>query len=270
MELRAAMTVIDGGLERAGEGLLGGVLALVTGGGSGIGAAVVSALRGAGATVLIAERDESAGDAVAAGFEGGVASVKLDVSDAEGFEALAAELVRAGRVPGVLVNNAGIGRVGSLDTATASDLDAMHAVNVRGVFNGCKAFVPRMRAAGGGSVVNMASVGGVVGIRDRLAYCASKFAVVGLTKAMALDEADSGVRVNCVCPGRVETPFVAARIAEYADPAAARAEMSATQALGRMAQPAEVAAAVLFLASGASSFVTGSALLVDGGWSAGR
>ena len=252
------------------DGPLRGRVALVTGGGSGIGLAVCRRLYAAGAGVVVAERDAEAGAAAATELGAGASAVTLDVSDPGAVDALASELAAAGVAIDILVNNAGIGRVGRLDVATAADLDAMHAVNVRGVFNGCKAFVPAMRERGGGAVVNLASVGGIVGIRDRLAYCASKFAVVGMTRAMALDEADSGVRVNCVCPGRVETPFVEQRIAEYDDPEAARREMSATQAVLRMGKPEEVAEAVLWLASDASSFVTGSALMIDGGWSAGR
>jgi NAD(P)-dependent dehydrogenase (short-subunit alcohol dehydrogenase family) len=110
----------------------------------------------------------------------------------------------------------------------------------------------------------------VVGIRDRLAYCTSKFAVVGLTKSMALDHAMDGIRINCICPGRVETPWVAQRLAEYPDPEKARREMTATQAVGRMGRPEEVAAAAVYLASDESSFVTGAAFMIDGGWSAGK
>ena len=121
-----------------------------------------------------------------------------------------------------------------------------------------------------GSIVNMASIGGIVGVRDRLAYCATKFAVVGMTKCVALDFADAGVRCNCICPGRVETPFVRERLAEYPDPQKAYEEMTATQLLRRMAAPAEVAAAALYLASDASAFVTGSSLILDGGWTAGK
>jgi len=118
-----------------------------------------------------------------------------------------------------------------------------------------------------GVVVNMASIGGVVAIADRLAYCTTKFAVVGFTKCLALDHAKDGIRAIAVCPGRVETPFVKKRIAEYPDPAKAYAEMSATQALGRMATPQEVAASVLYLASDEASFVTGTAFEIDGGFS---
>src|SRR5690242_11011979 len=121
-----------------------------------------------------------------------------------------------------------------------------------------------------GNIINLASIGGVVGIRDRVAYCTTKFAVVGLTKSMALDHAAAGIRVNCVCPGRIETPFVAARVREYPDPEAAYREMAATQALGRMGRPDEVAAAVVYLASDEAAFITGTAFIFDGGWSAGK
>jgi NAD(P)-dependent dehydrogenase (short-subunit alcohol dehydrogenase family) len=116
----------------------------------------------------------------------------------------------------------------------------------------------------------MASVGGVVAVRERLAYTTTKFAVVGMTKAFALDHSHSGVRFNCICPGRVETPFVRQRLAEYPDPEQAYRDMSATQLTGRMARPDEIAAAALYLAADASEMVTGSCLMVDGGWSAGK
>jgi NAD(P)-dependent dehydrogenase (short-subunit alcohol dehydrogenase family) len=178
-------------------------------------------------------------------------------------------LTRAGRLD-VLVNNAGVGHVGTLLQTEGADLDRLYAVNVRGVFNVSKAFLPSMLTRRAGTIINIASVGGVVGIRDRLAYCTSKFAVVGLTKSMALDHALDGVRVNCICPGRVETPWVAARLAEYPDPENARREMTMSQAVGRMGRPEEVAAAAVYLASDESAFVTGSAFMIDGGWSAGK
>jgi NAD(P)-dependent dehydrogenase (short-subunit alcohol dehydrogenase family) len=138
------------------------------------------------------------------------------------------------------------------------------------VFNFCKAFAPAMMERGRGSVVNMASIGGIVAVRDRLAYTVTKFAVVGLTKSLALDHSATGVRFNCICPGRVETPFVKKRLAESPDPELAYREMSATQLTGRMARPDEVAAAALYLAADESAMVTGSCLLIDGGWSAGK
>jgi NAD(P)-dependent dehydrogenase (short-subunit alcohol dehydrogenase family) len=129
-----------------------------------------------------------------------------------------------------------------------------------------KAAIGGMIARRAGVIINTASVAGTVAVRDRLAYTVTKFAVVGLTKAMALDHAKDGIRVNCLCPGRVETPFVMARLKEYPDPDAAYREMAATQGVGRMGRPEEIAAAALYLASDEAAFVTGSALMIDGGW----
>jgi 2-keto-3-deoxy-L-fuconate dehydrogenase len=194
----------------------------------------------------------------------------VDVSD-EGSVQRTAETFYAEQAHlDILVNNAGIGHVGTITQTTAADLDRLHGVNVRGVFNMAKAFLPRMLERKSGNIINLASIGGIVGIRDRLAYCTTKFAVVGLTKSMALDHATDGIRVNCICPGRVETPFVSARLKEYPDPEKAYREMSATQALGRMAKPDEIAHAALYLASDESAFITGTAFLIDGGWSAGK
>ncbi len=166
----------------------------------------------------------------------------------------------------ILVNNAGIGSVGTALTTTGAELDRLYAVNVRGMLNVTKVYLPEMVARGKGAIVNMASVAGLVGIQDRLAYATTKFAVVGMTKCMALDHAASGVRINCICPGRVETPWVSARVREYPDPEKAYKEMAATQAMGRMGKPEEIAAAALYLASDEASFVTGSAFAIDGGW----
>jgi NAD(P)-dependent dehydrogenase (short-subunit alcohol dehydrogenase family) len=149
-------------------------------------------------------------------------------------------------------------------------MDRLYAVNVRGMFNVTKAFLPRMIERGSGNIINLASIGGVVAVRDRLAYCTTKFAVVGFTKSIALDHATQGIRCNCICPGRVETPFVAARLKEYPNPEKAYQEMAATQAIGRMGKPEEIAHAAVYLASDESAFVTGAAFLIDGGWSAGK
>ncbi len=243
--------------------------ALITGAGSGIGQAMALTFATQGAQVIVVDRDEAAGTITMEQIHalGGQARfVLLDVSDA------AASLALAGRLPvlDVLVNNAGIGHVGNLLGTTALDLDQLHAVNVRGPFNLCKAFVPAMLERGRGSVINLASIGGVLGVRDRLAYTTSKHAVVGLTKALALDHSHTGVRFNSICPGRVETPFVKSRIAEYPDPEKAYQDMASTQLNGRMARPEEVAAAALYLAADESAMVTGSNLLIDGGWSAGK
>jgi len=242
--------------------------ALVTGAASGIGEAIAHALSRAGAAVVVADIDADNGERVAQACGAQAAGgrfISLNVADETNCERVADEI---GPID-ILVNNAGIGHVGTIEQTTASDLDRLYGVNVRGMFNVTKAFIGGMLARRSGRIVNMASIGGVLGIADRLAYCTTKFAVVGLTKSLAIDHATQGIRVNCVCPGRVETPFVTARLREYPDPDAAYRQMSATQAIGRMGRPEEIAAAVLYLASDEAAFVTGSALIIDGGWSAG-
>ena len=246
-----------------------GKVSLVTGAGSGIGQAIALLFARQGAFVWVADRNVTAGESTVAAIRaaGGKAeAIAVDVSDP------AATLALTARIPQVdlLVNNAGIGHVGNLLGTAAEDLDRLHAVNVRGPFNLCKAFVPGMLERRTGSVINLASIGGVLAVRDRLAYTITKHAVVGLTKALALDHSHTGVRFNAICPGRVETPFVKARIAEYPDPQKAYAEMASTQLNGRMARPEEIAAAALYLATDESAMVTGSTLLIDGGWSAGK
>ncbi|MFM8334838.1 MAG: SDR family NAD(P)-dependent oxidoreductase [Opitutaceae bacterium] len=223
----------------------------------------------AGAFVWVVDRDLAAAreNVEAIRFSGCKAdAAELDVSDAQ----MTLNLTQ--RIPAVeiLVNNAGIGHVGNLLSTGAEDLDRLHSVNVRGAFNLCKAFVPTMLERRRGSVINLASVGGVVGVRDRLAYTVSKHAVVGLTKALALDHSHTGVRFNAICPGRVETPFVRSRIEEYPDPEKAYHDMASTQLNGRMARPEEIAAAALYLAADESAMITGSNLMIDGGWSAGK
>jgi len=248
---------------------LDGKTALVTGAGSGIGEAIALCFAQQGAAVWVVDRDKPSGAATvdAIGKAGGKADFACaDVSDPEAVLALASRLPTLD----VLVNNAGIGHVGNLRGTSAADLDRMYSVNVRGPFNFCKAFVPAMLERRRGSVISIASIGGIVAVRDRLAYTISKFAVVGLTKSLALDHSHEGVRFNCICPGRVETPFVKVRLAEYPDPERAYREMASTQLNGRMARPGEIAAAALYLAADESEMVTGSSLMIDGGWSAGK
>lgn len=249
-------------------------IALVTGAASGIGEATALTLAKAGAFVYVADLDEANGERVATEIKndggGQAAFLRLDV--AENDECLkAANIVykNHGRLD-ILVNNAGIGHVGTIEQTNAADLDKLYAVNVRGMFSLTKAFIPKMIERQYGVIINTSSVGGLVAIKDRLAYCTTKFAVVGFTKCLALDHALQGIRANCICPGRVETPFVKARIAEYPDPQKAYAEMAATQAVGRMATPEEIAASVLYLASDEAAFVTGMALVIDGGFSVGK
>jgi NAD(P)-dependent dehydrogenase (short-subunit alcohol dehydrogenase family) len=248
-------------------------IAFVTGAGSGIGESIAQIFAQAGARVIVADINADAAEAVALNIQkaGGKAEfVRLDVSKEADCEIVAQKTLQAHGRLDVLVNNAGIGCVGTLLQSTVADLDRLYAVNVRGVFNVSKVFLAGMVQRKSGNIINMASIGGVVGMRDRVAYCTTKFAVVGLTKSMALDHSHLGIRVNCICPGRVETPFVKARLAEYPDPEKAYREMSATQLTGRMLRPDEVAGAALYLASEEAASVTGTCFMIDGGWSAGK
>ncbi|MEO8042897.1 MAG: SDR family oxidoreductase [Acidobacteriota bacterium] len=252
---------------------LTGKNALVTGAASGIGAAAARVLAAAGAKVYVADVDLDKGVAVAdeiveQGFN--AEFVELDVSNGASCSAAVSFVHNIDGRLDVLVNNAGIGHVGTILETTSEDLDRLFAVNVRGMFDLTKAFIGGMIEQKSGVIVNVASIGGVVAISERLAYCTTKFAVVGFTKCLALDHALQGIRANCVCPGRVETEFVKKRIAEYPDPERAYREMAASQAIGRMATPDEIAACVLYLASDEAAFVTGTALEIDGGFSVGK
>jgi 2-keto-3-deoxy-L-fuconate dehydrogenase len=248
-------------------------VALVTGAASGIGQSITEIFARAGAFVFVADRDSKGGAETVRRIEraGGQAEfMALDVTNEVECSAVAEHVHKTKGHLDILVNNAGIGHVGTILQTSGADMDRLYAVNVRGVFNLSKAFLPEMLMRKAGNIINLASIGGVVGIRDRLAYCTTKFAVVGMTKSMALDHAAEGIRVNCICPGRVETPFVSARLKEYPDPEKAYQDMASTQALGRMAKPEEIASAALYLASDESAFITGTPFLIDGGWSAGK
>jgi NAD(P)-dependent dehydrogenase (short-subunit alcohol dehydrogenase family) len=216
--------------------------ALVTGGGSGIGAAVVARLRSEGC------------EAVAADLRGG--DVELDVRDEE-------QVARVVRDVDVLVNAAGIGSTTSAPDTPLAIWEDVFAVNARGTFLCCKHAIVDMRERGGGSIVNVASVAGVIGLRNRAAYSASKGAVIALTRALAVDHVGEGIRVNAVAPGTVETPWVRRLVDEAGE---SLDELARRQLMGRLGTPDEVAEAVVYLAF--AEFVTGSVLTIDGGLTA--
>lgn len=252
---------------------LTGKVVLVTGAASGIGEAIVKTMASRNAFVYVADIDRENGTRVVAEIDdsGGEAKfLELNVtSESECIKGARTVHDEHGKLD-ILVNNAGIGHVGTIENTTGDDLDRLYAVNVRGMFDLTKAFIPGMLERRYGVIVNMSSVGGVAAVKERLAYCVTKFAVVGFTKCLALDHASDGIRANCICPGRVETPFVKARISEYPDPEKAYREMAASQAVGRMGTPEEIAAAALYLASDEAAFVTGTALLIEGGFTVGK
>lgn len=240
--------------------------ALVTGGGSGIGRAIAVRLAAEGAQVAVLERSAEAGDETLAEIRaaGGVARViAADVSSTEAMGAAFASLERLD----VLVNNAGIAHVGDVVTTTAADLDRIYAVNVKGVYHGLHFGVQKLLASGGGAIVNLASLASKVGLADRFAYGMSKGAVYTMTLSVARDFVSRGIRCNCICPARVHTPFVDGFIAKNYPGKEAEmfGKLSAAQPIGRMGEPAEIAALVAFLCSSEASFITGSAYDIDGG-----
>ena len=226
-----------------------GKIAVVTGGGSGIGRAVAERLAAGGADVIVANRSTS---------DGVGRFVQTDVSDEDSvralFEAVGPELH-------ILVNAAGVLATTALTPDTeVDDWDRMFAVNTRGTFLTCKHALPRMKA--GASIVNVASVAGMVGVKDRAAYGASKGAVIAFTRALAIDHVSDGVRVNCVCPGTIDSPWIDRVVDDLGVP---REDLVARQPMGRLGTPEEVAEAVAYLASDRAAFATGSQLVIDGG-----
>jgi 2-keto-3-deoxy-L-fuconate dehydrogenase len=254
-------------------GSLEGRSAIVTGSGSGIGAAVARLLARSGARVTVADIDLQSARGVAETIsgEGGLAeAARVDVGDEESCRDLVLQVASTWGAIDILVNNAGVGHVGSAVSTTAEDFRRVMSINVEGMAHLCRFVLPAMIERGSGAIVNIASVLGLTAMADRFAYTVSKHAVVGLTRSIAFDVARHGVRVNCVCPGRVETEFVRARLAEYEDPEVYHRHTAESHPIGRMAQPEEIAQAVLYLASDASSYASGSALVVDGGYLSGK
>jgi NAD(P)-dependent dehydrogenase (short-subunit alcohol dehydrogenase family) len=244
-----------------------GKVALVTGAAMGMGFATARMFAEAGAAVALADLDEDALGKAVAELEGAghkVLGIRCDVSNEGEVEAMVRRTVDTfGRLDAAF-NNAGI-QIPSAEVTDVPDADyeRVMAVNLRGVWNCMKHELPRMQAQGTGAIVNCSSVGGLVGGPNLAAYHASKHGVIGLTKSAALENAARGIRVNCVCPGTIDTPMVAAMRA--AKPEAMEGFIK-RQPIGRLGKPEEIGAAVLWLCSDASGFVLGHALAVDGGY----
>jgi len=241
-----------------------GKVVVVTGAGSGIGRAMAMAFCAEGAIVVAADRDSPSAAETVRGLEQASAAL-VDVAQAASVARLIADThARHGRID-ILCNNAGIGSSKTVVDCEPDEWDRLFAVNARGVYLGCKYAIPLMIAQGGGVIVNTASVAGLIGLPNRAAYCASKGAVVTLTKQVAVDYVAHGIRCNCICPGTVDTPWVGRLLMEAKDPDALRAELVARQPMGRLGTAEEVAQAALYLASDDAAFVTGTALVIDGG-----
>nr|BBH93179.1 short-chain dehydrogenase [Thermogemmatispora argillosa] len=254
---------------------LDGKAALITGAGSGIGEQIALLFARQGARVVVADVRPEAAQRVAAAIvaSGGQARAStLDVAEEGQVRAAMAEMAaREGRLD-ILVNNAGTSHVGSVLETSLEDWERVMRVNARGVFLCAREGVRQMLAQQprGGVIINMASVAAMIGVERRLVYSASKGAVLALTRTIAADYVKQGIRCNAICPGTVHTPFVEGYLArDFAGrEAEVRQQLHARQPLGRMGRPEEIAAAALYLASDEAAFVTGSALVIDGGWTA--
>ncbi|WP_029363849.1 glucose 1-dehydrogenase [Herbaspirillum lusitanum] len=220
---------------------------ILTGAAGGVGRATARLLAREGAQVVVADKNPDGVRELAKEIGAASLGVTVDVSQHASVKAMVAQtLAHFGRVD-VLINNAGFGRVGTVETIEEEEWDSIIGVNLKGTFLCSKNVIPLMAAAGGGSIVNVGSYTAIAAIRERAAYIASKGGIAALTKAMALDHVGQKIRVNCVAPGTIATPYFE------------------KMPMGRMAQPEEIAAAILWLASDEASFATGSVMVVDGG-----
>jgi NAD(P)-dependent dehydrogenase (short-subunit alcohol dehydrogenase family) len=250
---------------------LQGKKAIVTGGGTGIGKAIAFALGRAGAKVAVLGRRLDVLKEVAEGINqaGGAAiAVTCDVASDNAVQAAVGAADKAFHGLDVLVNNAGALSVSTVESVAEDDWDRVINTNLKGPFLMSRAVLPAFHKAGGGSIINVSSVLGLVGMKDRAAYCASKGGLVLLTKAMALDHAHQNVRVNCICPAIVETELVKGLFDESEQGRKAKTARIATLPLGRFGRPEDIGDLAVFLASEESSWMTGTAIPVDGGLTA--
>ena len=239
--------------------------AIVTGAGAGIGRAIALRMAEEGARVVVTDVDEESARSVASEIEGDSLVHRTDVTKEKQVEALIQRaLDEWGRLD-VMVNNAGVGVAATTPETSEEDYDRVMDVCVRGTFLGMKYAIPAIRDSGGGSVTNMSSIAALVGLNERAAYSAAKGAILSLTRAAAIDHIEEGVRVNCIAPGTVDTPWVARITAGYDDPEDAREKMKARQLHGRLVSPEEIAAMAAYLASDEADSVVGAVMVVDGG-----
>lgn len=251
---------------------LAGKVALVTGGGTGIGRACAVLFAREGARVVVGGRRAEPLEQVAAEIynAGGEATaIRCDVTDAQQVSRMVETAAKRFARLDVVVNNAGAVLAATAEETTEEQFDHLVAVNLKGTFLVSRAALPELRRSGGGSIVNIGSFLGLVGMRSRAAYCAAKGGVTALTKAMALDHAAEKIRVNCICPALVETEMVRELFSRLPDPEAVMRQRVAQIPLGRVGHPDDVARLALFLASDESSWLTGAAIPLDGGVTAG-
>jgi 2-keto-3-deoxy-L-fuconate dehydrogenase len=247
-------------------------VAVITGAGSGIGRAMALQFAREGARIVAADLNPDAADETTQMVGGAGGVCEAFAVDAKEPDQVRAMIERANALYGqidILCNNAGIGSTTDVVECEPDEWDRVMTVNVKSVYLGCKYAIPHMIARGGGVIINTASVAGMVGIVKRASYCASKGAVIALTRQVAIEYVRHNIRVNCLCPGTVDSPWVGRLLDQADDRAAARQALEARQPMGRLGTPPEVAAAALYLASDDAAFITGTGLVIDGGWTAG-
>jgi NAD(P)-dependent dehydrogenase (short-subunit alcohol dehydrogenase family) len=247
-------------------------IAIVTGGGKGIGRAIALRFANEGAKVAIWEKDLNAAEETSKQINDSgrtAVSIECEISDKNSVSNALKETIDALGKPTHLINNAGIAHVGTATTTTEEDFDRVMSVNTKGLFLCLQAVLPVLVDNGGGIILNLASIASRLGIADRFAYSASKGAALAMTLSVAKDYVDQGIRCNCLCPGRVHTPFVDGFLEKYYPDKTERSEkfteLSKYQPIGRMGEPEEIASLATFLCSEEASFITGSAYDVDGG-----
>jgi meso-butanediol dehydrogenase / (S,S)-butanediol dehydrogenase / diacetyl reductase len=247
---------------------LKGRVSVVTGAGSGIGRAIAGALSAEGSRVVLVDLDETKAKAAAAALGGDARAFKADVADPQSVAALHDFVNKEFGPLDILVNNAAIQVNKKIEDTSPEEWNRQMAVNVGGVFLCSRAFLPDLRKTRG-VIMNMSSVNGVFAEPYCAGYCATKGAILAFTKALAIDHGQEGIRVHAICPGYIDAGLAEGYFESQADPAKARAEAGTLHALGRIGRPEEVGRAAVFLASDDASFMTGSPLFVDGGFSAG-
>ena len=242
---------------------LDGKIALVTGGASGIGEQITRIFTAAGASVIVCDVNREKAEALANSLPGGRA-IACDITDEQ---AVATSFLPLDKLD-ILINNAGIGLVGNVEETELADLQRIFRVNVEGLFLMTKYALPLVLKSHG-SIVNLGSVAGLVGVKRRFGYCATKGAVVAMTRQLAVDYPQQ-LRVNCICPGTVDTPFVEGYLEKYHshEKEKVRAELNQRQPVGRLGKPDEIAHLALYLASEEAGFVNGAVISIDGGWTA--
>lgn len=247
---------------------LEGKRAIVTGGASGIGKAIVKMFVNEGANVIVADIDLDSAKALCNEITNNVKPFELNVASAENFQSLTDFCEREFLGLDILVNNAGIGLASKLPETTEGDWQKVIDVNLKGTFLGMKYAIPLMRKSGGGSIINISSIAALVGLVDRAVYSASKGGIIAMSRAAAIDHIKENIRINCIAPGTVDTPWIERITQTYENASEAKKVMMERQPHGRLVSPEEIASMAVYLASDESKSAVGAVMVVDGGMTA--